>query len=183
MAQVCAEWAHADAHASHWKEEVLLLKQEMNWTFNALKHWYNTWNVCSQGQANSNMSDDMLNRLQVYAYKQANIVVTLAVHFISLWHPPLVASGHDLSWWTAAVAWVGAAECTCQSPSVSPPVAPLSPPSTAHLDSEKSIQAVLASHTALPFNLTIFIRKKAECFVALHSPWSMVESVEMYPSM
>ena len=81
-----AEWAKSQARAARAFEEVLLLRKEMQRVLEFLQ-WKATWWL-SQDDLRS---DDkvLAEGLHAYAHVQADLQLSLATHFCSIWQKPL----------------------------------------------------------------------------------------------
>ena len=99
------EWSKAYARSERWREEVMLLKEEMWCTLEFLKWRSTNWlDKASQSALKKPLpSPQVLEGLTAYAFQQADIFISLHDHFLSLWcsfasvdgsldHPPLIST-------------------------------------------------------------------------------------------
>jgi len=77
------EWAKSKARADRWDEEVQLVAEEMRRVL-AFLEWKASW-WDRQGEAQLNVSRDILEGTRAYAAKQAHINRALAVSFEVRW--------------------------------------------------------------------------------------------------
>jgi hypothetical protein len=90
------EWAKAHARANRWKEEVLLLTEEIRRVV-AYLDWKASW-WRTQGSHRDDVRADITDGLIAYAYRQADLMHKLAESFAALWYPVLVAEGISIEW-------------------------------------------------------------------------------------
>ena len=77
------EWAKSKAHADRWDEEVQLVTEEMRCVL-AFLEWKASW-WDRQGEAQLNISHDILEGVHAYAAKQAHVNRALAASFEARW--------------------------------------------------------------------------------------------------
>jgi hypothetical protein len=94
-ATVRVEWAKTKARAERWQEEVLLLKEEMRRAIVDMEWRAQQW--MDRAHARPNVSPDLLQGLTAYAYKQADIQISLAAGYAKKWVPILKSNGFDYS--------------------------------------------------------------------------------------
>ena len=95
------EWAKSRAHAQHWREEVLLLNEEMCWILQYF-HWKANWWLACQSLC-SDVTPEASHGLNAHAAKQANLLWQLAKSFALLWYPELVKNNMPIEWPTIYV--------------------------------------------------------------------------------
>ena len=90
------EWAKARAHKMRWKEELMLIEEEMQQVI-AFHRWKADW---WRDRASVQTHEDQvgLSGISGYAHKQADICNRLAEQCARHWLPPLKASGIIPSW-------------------------------------------------------------------------------------
>jgi len=84
------EWAKSRARAARAREEVMLLKEEMNRVLKYLE-WKSEW-WRQRADARPGLTKDLTEGLRAYAHDQADIQTALRVHFRKLWDAPLQTS-------------------------------------------------------------------------------------------
>ena len=90
------EWAKTHVRANHWREEVLLVREEMRRVVSFLD-WKATW-WRLQGQRRSDVRDDIRHGLAAYANRQGHLMQHLAETFAAMWYPMLTAAGLPIEW-------------------------------------------------------------------------------------
>ena len=89
------EWAKSRVHAARAREEVMLLKEEMNRVLKYLE-WKSEW-WRRRADARSGLSKDLAEGVRAYAQDQADIQAALCMHFRRLWEAPLQTSDESAS--------------------------------------------------------------------------------------
>ena len=81
------EWSKARARQAHWKEEVLLLREEMRRVLQFLKWKSNDWSRKGRADAISSLTTCpyQLEGLRAYVYRQANVFCDIHNHFLGIW--------------------------------------------------------------------------------------------------
>ena len=102
------EWAKVRAHMMQWKEELLLVKEEM-WQVLKYHKWKVAW-WCTQGNLQTHNDATILSSVSGYAHKQAAIALCLATKCAYYWLPWLERKAITLSW---AVEYVDFANPSC----------------------------------------------------------------------
>jgi len=83
-------WAKSRARAARGREEVMLLKEEMQRTLESLAWEADDWKKRAVKRSEQVVLEDGLKeRLYAYAMHQNDIQTNLAIHFRSLWEAPL----------------------------------------------------------------------------------------------
>lgn len=90
------EWAKSRAQAERWKEEVILLNEEMRWVLVYLQ--WNSQRWISQQEQRQDVPPDVAGGLKAYATKQAALTLALAKSFASWWYPLLITNGMTIDW-------------------------------------------------------------------------------------
>ena len=93
------EWAQCVTHAECWREEVILLQEEMRRVVQFLEWWSNNWLT----KADLRMDTIMLAvhaGLLVYVKKQGLIFCNLTIWFSQCWHSVLVSLSFPHTWAT-----------------------------------------------------------------------------------
>ena len=90
------EWAKSKARSARWKEEVILLIEEMRRVIVFLD-WKANWWVGQSGLRHD-VSNEVSDGLHAYAAKQAHIMHSMAMKFASMWYPELVKNGFAVEW-------------------------------------------------------------------------------------
>jgi hypothetical protein len=90
------EWAKSRARAERWREEVLLLNEEMRRILQYF-HWTANWWLAHQS-LRSDVTPEVLHGLNAYAAKQANLLQQLVKSFALLWYPELVKNNMPIEW-------------------------------------------------------------------------------------
>jgi hypothetical protein len=85
------EWAKSRARALRWKEEVMLLKEEMRRVRRFLEWKANWWQSRSDGWDGLDVS--IAAGIKAYAFRQRNIQQALLTEFTRLWEVPLTSCG------------------------------------------------------------------------------------------
>jgi hypothetical protein len=85
------EWAKSRARALRWKEEVMLLKEEMRRVRRFLEWKANWWQSRSDGWDGLDVS--IAAGIKAYASRQASIQRALLMEFTRLWDGPLASCG------------------------------------------------------------------------------------------
>ena len=93
---MCVKWAKARARKMRWKEELMLIQEEMRRVI-VFHRWKADW---WRDRASVQTHDDqvVLSGISGYAHKQADICVCLAEQCAHHWLPPLKASGISPLW-------------------------------------------------------------------------------------
>ncbi|PBK59706.1 hypothetical protein ARMSODRAFT_991083 [Armillaria solidipes] len=81
--EVRVEWLKSWARANQWREEVLLLKEEMRRTRAALRSTASDWATKMSGW--EGMEADMSEGVRAYAPRQRALYCTLEAHFTGIW--------------------------------------------------------------------------------------------------
>lgn len=79
------EWSKLYARSKRWEEEVELLKEEMRRTLVFLKWKSSQWSTKASLMPHQPMSTAMREGFNAYAFRQANVYLSLHNHFRSLW--------------------------------------------------------------------------------------------------
>ena len=88
------EWVKARAHMMRWKEELLIVQEEMRRVL-AYQQWKATW----WKECNSQNSDPAtVSGISGYAHKQATICIQMAEQCALYWLPHLKEKGIVPSW-------------------------------------------------------------------------------------
>ncbi|PPQ76700.1 hypothetical protein CVT26_004470 [Gymnopilus dilepis] len=82
-----SEWAKSRARAARGREEVMLLKEEMNRVLKYLEWKADWWR--SRVDLRGDMSSDLREGLRAFALSQADVQSALAVYFRRIWDAPL----------------------------------------------------------------------------------------------
>jgi hypothetical protein len=90
------EWAKSHARANRWREEVLLLTEEMRRVI-AYLEWKALW-WHTQGSRHDSLRADITDGLTAYAHRQGNLMHRLAESFAALWYPELTAESISIEW-------------------------------------------------------------------------------------
>ena len=90
------EWAKTHARANRWREEVILLTEEMRRVVVYLD-WKALWWE-TQGSRRDDVRADIMDGLGSYAHRQADLMRRLAESFAALWYPVLTAEGITIEW-------------------------------------------------------------------------------------
>lgn len=90
------EWVKSRARLSRWKEEVLLVQEEMRRVV-VWFEWKASWWE-QQALLRTNGSDDILRGVKAYAYKQAAILRKMAKRCAWAWLPTLKETGVVPEW-------------------------------------------------------------------------------------
>jgi len=85
------EWTKARARATRWREEVLLLKEEMRRVLRFLE-WKAEWWADKVGGDSDMPTSGVSAGMRAYALQQADLQTSLKKHFIRLWESPLALS-------------------------------------------------------------------------------------------
>ena len=88
------EWAKSRAHAARAREEVMLLKEEMNRVLKYLE-WKSEW-WRQRAAARTDLNKYLTEGIRAYAQDQADVQAALRVHFRKLWETPLQTSVEDV---------------------------------------------------------------------------------------
>ena len=78
------EWSKSYARSQRWQEEVELLKEEMQQTLEFLKWQSSLW-VVKTLKFDQLLLSPFCEGLAAYAFRQADIFLSLHNHFLSLW--------------------------------------------------------------------------------------------------
>ena len=84
------------ARAARWKEEVLLVVEEMRRVL-----WFLNWRATewkSQGRQRQVMDSNLQDGLTAYANKQSRIFKAMAHRFGKLWYPELAGHNIEMQW-------------------------------------------------------------------------------------
>ena len=73
------------AQSQRWREEVELLKEEMRQTLEFFKWKSSLWSSKASLKSEQSMTSALREGLSAYAFRQANIFISLHDHFLSLW--------------------------------------------------------------------------------------------------
>ena len=84
------EWAKSRARAARAREEVMLLKEEMNRVLKYLE-WKSEW-WRQRADTRSGLPKDLAEGVRAYAQDQADVQTALRIHFRRLWDTPLQTS-------------------------------------------------------------------------------------------
>ena len=84
------EWAKSRVHAARAREEVMLLKEEMNHVLKYLE-WKSEWWM-QRADMRKGLTRDFTEGIRAYAQDQADVQTALHVHFRRLWEVPLQTS-------------------------------------------------------------------------------------------
>ena len=90
------EWAKARARKMRWKEEVMLIQEEMRRVISFHKWKAGWWR--DRASVRNHPDQVVASGISGYAYKQADICVRLAEQCARHWLPPLKASGIIPPW-------------------------------------------------------------------------------------
>jgi hypothetical protein len=90
------EWAKARARKMRWKEELMLIQEEMRRVI-VFHKWKAGW-WRDRASARNHPDQVVLSGISGYANKQADICVRLAEQCARHWLPPLKASGIEPAW-------------------------------------------------------------------------------------
>ena len=90
------EWAKSHARANRWREEVLLLTEEMRRVVGYLDWKASWWHA--QGSRRDDLRADITDGLTAYAHRQGDLMHKLAENFAALWYPELMAEGISIKW-------------------------------------------------------------------------------------
>lgn len=82
------EWSKARARSERWREEVLLLKEEMRRTLVFFEFYSAMWNTRSSPSSLHGLSEDPAVRegIVAYAHHQSHVYASLARRFRSIWN-------------------------------------------------------------------------------------------------
>lgn len=78
------EWSKSYARTHRWKEEVELLKEEMRRTLKFLEWKSSSW-VSKASTFDPSLLTAFTEGLNAYAFRQADVFMSLRDHFLSLW--------------------------------------------------------------------------------------------------
>lgn len=84
------EWEKSRARVARAREEVMLLKEEMNHVLKYLE-WKSEW-WRQHADARPGLMKELTEGIRAYAHDQANVQTALRIHFCSLWDTPLQTS-------------------------------------------------------------------------------------------
>ena len=84
------------AWADRWREEILLLTEEM-WRVITFLHWKAGW-WSGWASARAGLPKDIADGTAGYAGKQAHVHRSLAQAFARMWHPLLTSNGLAVDW-------------------------------------------------------------------------------------
>ena len=87
------EWSKSYARSQRWQEEVELLKEEMRRTLEFLKWKSSVWLTKTSLTSDQSTSSALREGLNAYAYRQADVFLSLHDRFLSLWQGLTVSSG------------------------------------------------------------------------------------------
>ena len=87
------EWAKSRARAARAREEVMLLKEEMNRVLKYLEWRSEWWRQCAN--VRTGLTKDLTEGINAYAQDQADVQNALCMHFRRLWAAPLQTSEED----------------------------------------------------------------------------------------
>jgi len=90
------EWAKARARKMRWKEELMLIQEEMQRVI-VFHKWKASW-WRDRASVRNHPDQVVLSGISGYANKQADICVHLAEQCARHWLPPLKASGIEPAW-------------------------------------------------------------------------------------
>ena len=97
---ICAglrcEWAKSKARADRWREEILLLTEEMRRVITFLDWKAGWWS--GQASTRAGLPKDIADGTAGYTGKQAHIHQSLAQAFARTWHPLLTSNGLSIEW-------------------------------------------------------------------------------------
>ena len=79
------EWSKSYARTQRWQEEVKLLKEEMRRTLEFLKWKSSLW-VIKSSKSDPFLPSALSEGLRAYTFRQADVMMSLHNHFLSLWH-------------------------------------------------------------------------------------------------
>jgi hypothetical protein len=91
------EWMTCRARADRWKEESVLLQEEMRRVIAFLEWKSSSWGE-GVGSRSDSVTADIQHGIDAYARKQASTYHGLAVSLANQWLPYLLASGLDIAW-------------------------------------------------------------------------------------
>lgn len=90
------EWTKLQARAERYREEKILVAEEMRRTLVYCDWKADWWRTQSSLRADAGI--EVLSGLQAYAEKQAVMWESLGISFASSWYKTLVANGHETEW-------------------------------------------------------------------------------------
>ena len=79
------EWSKSYTRSQRWQEEVELLKEEMRRTLEFFKWKSSVWLAKTSLKSNQSLSPALREGLNAYAFRQADVYMSLHDHFLSLW--------------------------------------------------------------------------------------------------
>lgn len=91
------EWMTSRARADRWKEESVLLQEEMRRVV-AFLEWKSMWWSEQVGSRMGSITADVQHGVDAYARRQANTYHNLATSLVNKWVPQLIALNLSISW-------------------------------------------------------------------------------------
>ncbi|KZV60023.1 hypothetical protein PENSPDRAFT_552578, partial [Peniophora sp. CONT] len=92
------EWARTRSRAFRWREECLLVLEEMRRVVWSHSHAADSWRKRAASVEGWNILPDIKAGLRAHALRQAQVYTTLAVNCINCWSPYLEKQSFTLSW-------------------------------------------------------------------------------------
>jgi hypothetical protein len=93
------EWAQSMARVDRWKEEVILLREEMRWVVQFLEWRSSDWFAKADSRTGAT-TPSVRAGLSAYANKQGSVFHNLAVRFTQRWRPVLISLSLPYAWTT-----------------------------------------------------------------------------------
>jgi hypothetical protein len=90
------EWVKSKARADRWREETILLAEEMRCVV-VYFDWKANWWI-TQRSRRPNTTSDVCDGLAAYSAKQAALCHHFAASFAGQWYPALVANNLHTDW-------------------------------------------------------------------------------------
>ena len=93
---MCMEWAQTQAWMCWWKEELLIVQEEMHWVL-AFFEWKSSWRF-EQANQRTGLEPSVQSGVVAYAHKQSMLSLQMAAHCATHWLPLMKNHGIILSW-------------------------------------------------------------------------------------
>ena len=91
-----SEWAQTHARMCRWKEELLIIQEEMHRVL-AFFEWRSMWWL-NQANRRQNLECSVKSGIKAYAYKQSSLCLQMAARCAGFWLPVMKKHGIIPAW-------------------------------------------------------------------------------------